>query len=357
MNWEGFAYAAGAAVGHSCIDVSRKMAAKHFSPMELIALVGLLDAFLLCSLLWMLGSNSNERIGSMPINALWETRDQNLLRIVVISAGLKVMAGYMYQRALQVSPMSVTVPYLAFTPVLLVFTSYFLMHEIPSARGLLGVVVVTVGGYMLVVDKEKDKKIRDLLLVNGDDPSLPQVGGVGGGGDSFNVSWDASAKKAYSFRSLSHWVFSSHIFEPILALRREEGSLLMLGVAGVFSISNSLDKMGTHLSPSSVSFAAVQRVIMAIPVVFYLILVSPRSFKHLLRWFPGFLIISFFEIVAFICYLKSLESLLVSYAIAAKRSNVLLSVIVGRVVFKEKIWKKLPFVILMVVGMILIILA
>ncbi|KAH9329478.1 hypothetical protein KI387_001586, partial [Taxus chinensis] len=95
-----------------------------------------------------------------------------------------------------------------------------------------------------------------------------------------------------------------------------------------------LDKMGTHLSPSSLSFAAVQRVIMAIPVVFYLMLISPSSFKHLFRWFPVLLIVSFFEVVAFICYLKSLESLLVSYAIAAKRSNVLLSVIVGRVVFK-----------------------
>lgn len=343
MKWEGFAYAAGAAVGHSCIDMSRKMASQHFSPAELIALVGLLDALLLCALVWAFGSNTN--IGSME--SLFQTHDQSLLRILVISAGLKVMAGYMYQRALQVSPMSVTIPYLAFTPVMLVFTSYFLMNEIPSFRGLLGVVVVAVGGYMLVVEKH-GKIPRGSQLE--EDRGNHTV-------ESFNISLEAETKKAFSVRCLFDRIFSSHIFEPFLALRKEEGSLLMLAVAGVFSISNGLDKMGTHLSPSPVLFAAVQRVIMAIPVVVYLILISPRSFRHLLHRFPAFVTISVFEIVAFICFLKSLETLLVSYAIAAKRSNVLLSVIVGRVVFKEKIWKKLPFVILMVAGMVLIILA
>jgi hypothetical protein len=80
------------------------MAAQHFIPVELISLVGLLDALLLCALVWDFGSNSN--IGSM--DSLFQTHDQSMLRILVISAGLKVMAGYMYQRALQVSPISMT---------------------------------------------------------------------------------------------------------------------------------------------------------------------------------------------------------------------------------------------------------
>jgi hypothetical protein len=68
--------------------------------------------------------------------------------------------------------------------------------------------------------------------------------------------------------------------------------------------------------------------------------------------------ISICECVAIIYYLKSLETLLVSYAIAAKRSNVLLSVLVGHVIFKERICKRLPYVFLMDVGgMVLIIFA
>jgi hypothetical protein len=69
------------------------------------------------------------------------------------------------------------------------------------------------------------------------------------------------------------------------------------------------------------------------------------------------LTISMCECVAIICYLKSLETLLVSYAIAAKRSNVLLSVLVGHLIFKERIWKRLPYVVLMVGGMVLILFA
>jgi hypothetical protein len=43
---------------------------------------------------------------------------------------------------------------------------------------------------------------------------------------------------------------------------------------------------------------------------------SPSSFLHLYNHFPTMLTISMCECVAIICYLKSLETLLVSYAIA-----------------------------------------
>eukprot|EP00252_Welwitschia_mirabilis_P013490 TRINITY_DN2966_c0_g1_i2.p1 TRINITY_DN2966_c0_g1~~TRINITY_DN2966_c0_g1_i2.p1 ORF type:complete len:226 (+),score=23.10 TRINITY_DN2966_c0_g1_i2:449-1126(+) len=224
MKWEGFIFAAGAAVGHSCIDVSRKMAAQYLSPAELIALVGILDAILLSAIVAFFGSNP--QIGSLE--TLFSTGDTNLAKLFVISGGLKVMAGYMYQKALHVSPMSVTVPYLAFTPVMLVFTSYFLMNEAPSFRGLLGVVVVTIGGYLLVVEKhgkpskpdEREETIENSL--------------------SISVQPSSDSKKLGPLRSFAVWVSSSHFFEPLLALRREEGCLLMLCVAGVFSVSNRL---------------------------------------------------------------------------------------------------------------------
>ena len=47
------------------------------------------------------------------------------------------------------SPLSLTVPYLAFTPVLLIFTSYILLGETLAAQGIAGVMVVTLGGYFL----------------------------------------------------------------------------------------------------------------------------------------------------------------------------------------------------------------
>lgn len=156
MKWEGFAYAAMAAVGHSCIDASRKMAAQKFTSTELVGLVGLLDATFLSSVVFGTGMFNSSTISQLVDADLF-------LEILVGSACIKVIVGYMYQRALHASPLSVTVPYLAFTPVLLVFTGYLIVRESPSAQGLLGVAVVTFGGYLLAIDQSGDvetKKVK-----------------------------------------------------------------------------------------------------------------------------------------------------------------------------------------------------
>ncbi|MCO5559086.1 hypothetical protein L7F22_012678 [Adiantum nelumboides] len=383
----GFAYAAAAAIGNSCIDGSRKFASQRFTTVELISLVGLLDAVLLVAVVLASGNYGS-------VNTLLVVLDIQFLQIVVVSAGIKVLAGFLYQRALHLSPLSVTVPYLAFTPVLLVFTSFVMMHEEPSYQGLLGVVVVTIGGYLLALEqpgetetkREKPKaKVWNTLLVSFRSiVSKLRVSLLGGKDKVYSVEdqdkWEEQASKenvniliadqkeqtlTSSFnitgtktsQARTEWNILDWIMEPLRALKREQGSLLMLGVAGLLSVSNSLDKMGAHLARSPIVFAAIQKVIMAIPLTFFLGLVSPSSFKHLFGQFHVLFSITLFEVLAFICYLKSLETLLVAYSIAAKRSNVLITVFIGRLVFKEKILKRLPFILLMIGGMALIVLA
>ncbi len=146
MRWEGFAYAAAAAIGHSCIDASRKLASQKFTSAELVGLVGLLDATVLSLIVY--------ATGMFNVYAFLEMSELDLfLGVLFGGACIKVLISYMYQRALHVSPLSVTVPYLAFTPVLLLFTGYVVVHESPSSQGLLGVLVVTVGGYLLAIDQ------------------------------------------------------------------------------------------------------------------------------------------------------------------------------------------------------------
>eukprot|EP00897_Mesotaenium_endlicherianum_P005387 jgi/Mesen1/4877/ME000244S04047 len=546
--WEGFAYAAAAAVGHSCIDASRKIASQRFSSAELVGLVGLLDAIFLSTFIFGTGM-----VTSMDF------MDYQLATILLASAAVKVLAGVMYQRALQVSPLSVTVPYLAFTPALLIFTSYLMIHEVPSSQGVVGVIVVTAGGYLLALeggkspppkrpkwdansksahaspapspspprsgasagagDKKKKQQLSSLsssassasansskllafgssglnghlspsrlhlgerdggegagspcsprsrlrpgleVVVEGDDaPSRarqlqqqlqhagePEVslvgmgprstefrpagmdqqlpgpardslmmrgrvgavprpgvvthglsppGGYAGGhvasplgatdgearggplpyetasptrglnyvapgrgagrglrvpaplvlppgpGSSDSEEEDNNDVDKHGHAGMSllsapvtvqsisafGWTILSllrlraqKVAEPLQALRREEGSLLMLGVAALLSLTN-----------------------------------SPRAFVNLVRYFPIMAAISFFEIFAIVCYLKSLDVLLVSYSIAAKRSNILISVMVGKIVFKEQIWQRLPYITLMMLGMALIVFA
>ncbi|KAI5075794.1 hypothetical protein GOP47_0009870 [Adiantum capillus-veneris] len=383
----GFAFAAAAAIGNSCIDGSRKFASQRFTTVELMSLVGLLDAILLVVIVLASGNYGS-------FDTFLVVRDIKFLQIIVVSAGIKVLAGFLYQRALHLSPLSVTVPYLAFTPVLLVFTSFVMMHEEPSYQGLLGVVVVTIGGYLLALEqpgetetkreKPKTKFWNSLhvslssilskwcfIALSGKDKDLMVEG---------HIKWEEQASKenvkiliadqkeqtlpssfsvtgAKTSQARTEWNVLDRIMEPFRALKREQGSLLMLGVAGLLSVSNSLDKMGAHLAPSPIAFAAIQKVIMAIPVTFFLGLVSPSSFKYLFGQFHVLISISLFEVLAFVCYLKSLETLLVAYSIAAKRSNVLITVFIGRLFFKEKILRRLPFILLMIGGMALIVFA
>jgi len=267
MKWEGFAYAAMAAVGHSCIDASRKMAAQKFTSTELVGLVGLLDATFLSSVVFGTGMFNSSTISQLVDADLF-------LEILVGSACIKVIVGYMYQRALHVSPLSVTVPYLAFTPVLLVFTGYLIMRESPSAQGLLGVAVVTFGGYLLAIDQTGDAETKKAKGSKALLPSesfivsvLPNLAVAGlrseslrserkGGNESDQVQVtveekDSNMKDSITSahirnlcRSLwknlrsSDWLRKGHFLDPILALKREEGSLLMLGVAALLSLSN-----------------------------------------------------------------------------------------------------------------------
>ena len=84
--------------------------------------------------------------------------DSKLVSIGVISAVLKAGSSLLFQRALQLSPVSLSVPYLAFTPALLLVTSYFMLGERPEPAGVAGVFVMTAGAYGLNAAGRKDRQ-------------------------------------------------------------------------------------------------------------------------------------------------------------------------------------------------------
>jgi drug/metabolite transporter (DMT)-like permease len=106
-----------------------------------------------------------------------------LLEVAMMTLGL-----WLYFRALQVSPLSVCVPFLAFTPVFLIFTGV-LRHEWPSLLKSLGVILVVAGSLAM------------------------------------------------------HWrQFAVSRLSPLRAVIGEKGSRYMLGVAFIFAIANPLEK-------------------------------------------------------------------------------------------------------------------
>jgi uncharacterized membrane protein len=102
---------------------SQHAAGRFASNVELVALLEATNIMVLLTVLAVMGQLSDLVTG---------LGDNHLMQLGVGSAVLKVGSSLVYQRALQLSPMSLSVPYLAFTPMLLLVTSYFLLGEVPS---------------------------------------------------------------------------------------------------------------------------------------------------------------------------------------------------------------------------------
>lgn len=105
-----------------------------------------------------------------------------------MSAALRLLSLLLYQTAIQLAPLSVTIPYLSFTPAMLLCTAYLMIGEQPSWSGLVGVMIVTAGGYLLAFSSsgtsvKKDDNIQD-------DPKMSSSGS----GDENMGSLDMGSK-------------------------------------------------------------------------------------------------------------------------------------------------------------------
>ncbi len=108
---------------------------------------------------------------------------------LVVDVSLITIVMWLYFRALQISPLSLCVPFLSFTPVFLIVTTYVLLGEKIAPLKALGVVLIVVGS--LVMHRR---------------------------------------------------LFAQGWLAPVKAVIREKGSRYMLLVSFIFSITNPLDK-------------------------------------------------------------------------------------------------------------------
>ncbi|MDP1759629.1 MAG: EamA family transporter [Thermodesulfovibrionales bacterium] len=123
--------------------------------------------------------------------------DAEFYRAFAIALPLEIVTIILYIKALRVSPLSLTLPFLALTPVFLIFISYLLVGEKVSFLGGAGIFLIAAGSYAL------------------------------------NIS---EIKKG--------------ILEPFRSIPREKGSVFMIGVALIYCFTASLGKIAIeHSSP------------------------------------------------------------------------------------------------------------
>jgi len=225
---------------------------------------------------------------------------------------LDIIAYCLMMKAFKASPLSLTVPFLAVTPAFSVLVAYMMLGETASVLGIVGVLSVVIGAYVLNADAAKRKGLMEPL------------------------------KRAFT----------------------EKGSRFMLIVAFIFSFTSTLGKKA--ILQSSVSFFtgiyftifALALAPLAINRVLHMSSGKRKALKRFLADRNNLLIFLAMGLVfglAVVFHCLGIAGANVAYAISIKRSSIIFSVLYGGILFKEaNIHIRLAGAGLMFAGMILV---
>lgn len=221
----------------------------------------------------------------------------------LISWGLLItLTSILYMKAIKISPLSLTVPMSTFTPLFLLLTSPFMIKEFPDITGIVGVLLIVSGAYLLNI---QEMKKEDLL-------------------------------------------------KPFKALIRERGSLLMLLVAFIWSITSNFDKIGVlHSSPIFWIISGHIFTSLTLSIIIFLKRKSIRT--QIIPNIKALLPVGLFSAIALIFQMTAIKMTLVAYVISIKRVSVIFSSLYGFFVLKESFLKtRLLGILIMVLGVLFI---
>jgi drug/metabolite transporter (DMT)-like permease len=198
---------------------------------------------------------------------------------------LELLAMLLYMRAIRDSPLSLTLPYLAFTPVITAAIGLVLLGERLSLRGFAGILLVVVGAYLL---------------------NLEHARGPTG-------AWLA----------------------PFRAIWREAGSRLMLGVATIYGLTSVMGKAALRFVPPR-TFGPFYFVLLGAVTVTALAARRPSSVRVLWRRPGAHLLVGALMAVMAVTHFLAIERVEAAYMIAVKRTSLLFGILYGALLFGER---------------------
>jgi drug/metabolite transporter (DMT)-like permease len=222
---------------------------------------------------------------------------------VALALPLEVVALVLYTKALRLSPLGLTIPFLSLTPLFLILFAYVVAGQRVSLRGAAGIVLIAAGSYLL------------------------NLGAACRG-----------------------------VWAPILAIGREPGSRLMIAVAAIYALTSSLGKVAITAS-SPLFFGATYFT--ALFVAFTPIALRNRARDRLDRGLAGrALAPGLFYGVMMVTHTLSMGLANVAYMIAVKRTSLLMAVGYGYFLFHEgQLRDRLTGASMMFAGLVLIVTA
>ncbi len=223
--------------------------------------------------------------------------DRTFYLSLLIMIPMEIVAIILYVKAIKLSPLSLTIPFLAVSPVFIILIAFILLGELPDRSGLLGILLIVIGAYMLNIKTTKE----DLL-------------------------------------------------GPIKAIRRERGSIFMIIVALIYSVTATLGKVAVqHSSP--IFFGIFYPFLLTL--LLSVILWRKGLLPEVLSRPKTFLAIGVFTAIMILTHFKAISMTDVAYMISVKRASLVFSVLYGKLLFgEENIRERLAGSMLMIAGMV-----
>jgi len=224
---------------------------------------------------------------------------------IVVLMPLEILAMWLYMQAIRQSPLSLTLPYLAFTPVFNVLTGFVFLGESVTGTGFVGIVLVVCGAWLLNLETTRNGSGLDALA-------------------------------------------------PFRAIARERGSRLMLITAAIYSLTSVFSKAALlHANPEF--FGPFYFVALGLVSAVAFASRDVSSWRALGRHPWAHLAVGVFMAAMVVTHFYAIEHIEVAYMIAVKRTSLLFGMLYGAWLFGEKgLTKNLGAGLLMVLGVFLI---
>jgi drug/metabolite transporter (DMT)-like permease len=204
---------------------------------------------------------------------------QGLLSPLLLSTFLVAVSNLLYYRALQIAPLSQTIPLFGFTPVFLLITGYLFFSNVPTSGVMLGVALIVLGTVML--------------------------------------HWNGGAAGA------------------LRALAASAGARLMLLSSLLLAVTNHLDQV-LVMKMDALSYSWAYSMLCAVFALAFLLGSRGRGRQAMPvrpRWIALAAVV---DAVMLLLQMASLKYIDVVVTIALKRSGMILSVLGGWLIFREK---------------------
>jgi drug/metabolite transporter (DMT)-like permease len=199
---------------------------------------------------------------------------------------LELVAMLLYMRAIRDHALSLTLPYMAFTPVFILLLGYLLLGETVDSRGIAGIVMVVLGSWLLNFESVGRLKLRALLA-------------------------------------------------PFRAVVYNPGSRMMLLAAFIYAFTAAGSKVAMQAVGSD-GFGALYFAVVGGAALIATLVARPRAYRVLSEQPLVSLLVAGLMALMVMTHFAAIAQVEAAYMIAVKRTSMLFGILYGALLFGER---------------------